>query len=172
MWKLSLKWGVISGGIMTVLLVGSHLLFPMDDPAYFDTGEIYGYVSMIASLAVIYLALNDEHMATGTGATLWQKILVGSGAALVAGVIFGLYNVVYTSYVNPDFLDTYYGYYISQLPVQSGPEYDRMVAALEADKAMFMHPFTQFAVMGATVVMIGIPLSVALAFIHNLRTKP
>jgi len=172
MLKASLKWGGISGGVMTVLLLISYFIFPMNDPAYFDSAENYGYASMIASLAVIYLALNDKSLrADGTKLTTWQKILVGGGASVVAGIIFGFYNVIYTSYVNPEFLDAYYNYYISQLPVQSGAEYERMVAELESQKSMFRAPVTQFSVMAATVVMIGIPLSVVMAFIHKVRNK-
>lgn len=170
MLKVSLKWGVISGAVMTALLLISYFFFPENDPAYFDNAETYGYASMVASLAVIYLALGDKALRPdGKALSLWHKILVGSAASLVAGIIFGFYNLIYTTYMNPEFMNAYYDYYISQLPVQSGPEYDRMVTELEAQKAMFMAPVTQFSVMAATVVMIGIPLSVVLAFIHKLR---
>lgn len=172
MLKVSLKWGIISGAIMTALLLISSFFFPENDPAYFGSAETYGYASMIASLAVIYLAMGDTSLRPkGVALGLWQKILVGSAASVVAGIIFGFYNLIYTSYINPEFMNVYYDYYISQLPVQSGPEYDKMVADMEAQKAMFMAPATQFSVMGATVVMIGIPLSVILAFIHQLRSK-
>ncbi len=170
--KVSLKWGGISGAVMTTLLLISYFFFPENDPAYFSSAETYGYLSMVASLVVIYLALNDTSLyADGATPTLWQKILVGSAVSIVAGIIFGFYNLIYTSYMNPEFMDVYYNYHISQLPVQSGPEFERMVAELEAQKAMFMAPVTQFSVMTATVVMIGIPMSVVLAFVHNLRSK-
>ena len=172
MLKVSLKWGVASGAIMTVLLLISFFFFPENDPAYFSSAENYGYASMVASLAVIYLALNDKSLRTDTVVlTMWQRILIGCGVSLVAGLIFGFYNLIYTSYMNPEFMDVYYDYYISQLPVQSGPEFERMVAELEAQKSMFMAPVTQFSVMAATVVMIGIPMSIVLAFIHKLRAK-
>ncbi len=172
MLKTSLKWGVISGAVMTALLLVSLFFFPENDPAYFSSAENYGYASIIASLAVIYLALDDKSLgADGANVTIWQKILVGSGASVVAGVIFGFYNLIYTSYMNPEFLDAYYNYYISQLPVQSGPEFERQVAELEAQKAIFVAPVTQFSVMAATVVMIGIPLSVVMAFIHKVRSS-
>lgn len=172
MLKVSLKWGAISGAIMVALLLVSYFFFPENDPAYFDSAETYGYAVMIASLAVIYLAINEKSQESdGVPTSMWHKILIGSAVSVVAGIIFGFYNLIYTSYMNPEFMDAYYNYYISQLPVQSGPEFERMVAELEAQKAMFMAPVTQFSVMAATVVMIGIPLSVVLAFIHKLRNK-
>lgn len=172
MLKVSLKWGLVSGAIMVALLLISYFFFPENDPAYFDSAETYGYAVMIASLAVIYLAINEKSLeSNGSPVSMWQKILIGSAASVVAGIIFGLYNVIYSTYMNPEFMNVYYDYYISQLPVQSGPEYERMVVVLEEQKAMFMAPATQFMVMGATVVMIGIPLSVVLAFIHRLRNR-
>lgn len=169
MGKTALKWGGISGGIMTALLIVSYLLFPQNDPAYFSEAETYGYAAMILSLGVIYLAMAEFEAAAAAPVTVWQRILLGTLASLVAGAIFGLYNVVYSLWLNPEFLDSYYTYYISQLPEQSGPAYEAAVAELEAQKAMFMSPVTQFLVMGATVVMIGIPMSVGLALVRKLR---
>ena len=168
--KLIVKWGGVIGGIMVGLLLIEYLLFPVVDPARFDISEKFGYAAIFASLAIMYLAMIElEKTMPDTTPTLWQRISTGSGAAIVASVIFGAYNVFYTEVLNPGFMDTYYDYYISQLPVQSGPEYEQMVADLEAQKEMFMAPLTQFLVMGSTVVMIGIPMSVILAFVRKLR---
>lgn len=171
MGKVALKWGGVSGGIMTLLLIISYLLFPQNDPAYFSEAETYGYAAMVISLAVIYLAMAEYEAQAEAPVTLWQRILLGTLASLVAGAIFGLYNVVYSVWLNPEFLDSYYNYYISQLPEQSGPAFEAAVAELEAQKAMFMSPITQFLVMGATVVVIGIPMSIGLALVRKLREK-
>lgn len=169
--KLILKWGGVIGSVMVGLLFIEYLLFPDLDPERFDTSETFGYAAIFASLAVMYLAMIElEKTMPDATPTLWQRISTGSGAAVVAGMIFGAYNVFYTEVLNPEFMDVYYDYYISQLPVQSGPEYEKMVADLEAQKEMFMAPLTQFLVMGSTVVMIGIPMSVILAFVRKLRS--
>lgn len=164
------RWGGTIGGVMVALLLVEHFFFPVTDPSQFDSSETYGYVAIFASLAIMYLAILDLEKKAGDDApTMWQKIMAGSGAALIGGAVFGLYNVFYTEVLNPDFMDSYYNYYISQLLVQSGPEYEQMVADLEAQKEMFQAPITQFGVMAATVVMIGIPMSVLLALLHKLR---
>lgn len=169
MTQVIFKWGGISGGVMTALLLIEHFLFPMNDPSRYEISEKFGYAAIFASLAIMYLAMLELDRREDTSVTMWQKVLVGSGAALVAGAIFGLYNIFYSEVLNPEFLDVYYNYYISQLPVQSGPEYDQMVADLNAQREMFQVPGVQFLVMTATVVMIGIPMSVALALLHKLR---
>lgn len=169
---LSAKWGAVAGGIMTGLLLISFFLFPEPSPETFAAAEAFGYVAIFASLAVIYIALNEQQLRLELPTTLWNKISLGVGVSLVAGVIFGIYNVIYTSYLDPDFMDQYYAHYISQLPDQSGPAFEAAVARLEAEKAMFMDPITQFLVMGSTVVLAGIPFSILLAFIHRMRSKP
>jgi len=165
MLKLILKWGSISGGVMTALLIASYLINPDFDTDHIETAEAFGYVAIFASLAVIYLALGEQ-AAHGPAPSLWQKIQLGVAVSAVAGVIFGLYNLVYTNWLNPGFMDAYYAHYLAQLPVQSGPEYEALVAQLEAEKAMFMNPLTQFLVMGATVLVAGIPVSILLALVH------
>ncbi len=169
--KLIIKWGGTIGGIMVGLLLIEYLLYPTTDPTRFDVSEKFGYAAIIASLAVMYLAMLElEKTATQRSApTLWQYIVTGTGSALVAGAIFGAYNVFYTEVLNPEFMDAYYDHYIAQLPVQSGPEYEKMIADLESQKEMFQAPLTQFLVMGLTVVMIGIPMSVILGLVRKLR---
>jgi hypothetical protein len=169
MLKLSLKWGAIAGGVMTALLLASFIAYPDMDTEHMAAAETYGYAAIFASLAVIFLALREQARTAGAEPpSVWRKIMLGVAVSAVAGVVFGVYNLVYTTWLNPGFMDAYYAHYVAQLPVQSGPEYDRMVAALEADKAMFMNPFTQFFVMASTVLAAGIPTSVLLAVLHSV----
>ncbi len=169
MTQVILRWGGIMGGVMVTLLLIEHFLFPMNDPGRYEMSEKFGYAAIIASLAIMYLAMIELEKRDGAPPTMWRKIIAGSGASLVAGSFFGLYNIFYSEVLNPEFLDVYYNHYISQLPVQSGPEYEQMVAELNAQREMFQVPGVQFLVMAATVVMIGIPMSVLLALLHKLR---
>lgn len=172
MLKLSIKWGAVSGGIMTVLMLLSFFLFPEPSVETYAIAEVFGYAAIFASLAVIYVAFHEQRVLGAQPETMWSRISLGTGISIVAGVIFGTYNVIYTGYLDPDFMEKYYNYYISQLPEQSGPAFDEAVARLEAEKEMFMSPLTQFFAMGATVVMAGIPFSVLLAYVHKQRNKP
>lgn len=164
MLKTSLKWGTISGAALIIIIVASEIIKGGSNPDNFASSEVFGYLTFVACLGMIYLGLNE---AKNTHTTIWRKILIGLAISAVAGIMFGIYNVIYTTYINPEFLDEYYAYYISQLPIQSGPEFDAQVAALEADKEMFMHPLTQFLAMSATVIAVGIPESVLLAVLHK-----
>lgn len=168
MFKTALKWGGYSGGTLIIIIALSEVIMGGSSPDNYAASQVFGYVTFVACLGMIYLGLNE---AGESHNTIWKKVVLGLSISFVAGILFGIYNVIYTSYINPEFLDEYYAYYISQLPVQSGPEYDAQVAALEADKEMFMHPVTQFLAMSATVIAVGIPESVLLAVIHKKMSK-
>lgn len=166
MLKIISKWGAITGSAILVIMITGNYLLDASNPDNFGISEIFGYLTMFGCLCMIYVALNEA----GQGNTIWQKIMIGLGVSVIAGMMFGVYNVIYTSYIDPEFMDNYYAYYIAQHPVQSGPEFDAFVAELEAQKEMFMHPVTQFFAMSATVIAVGIPLSVILAVLHKKLT--
>ncbi len=170
MTKLIAKWGGIIGGVMVAVMLIEFALVPKPGPEHFEISEMLGYATILASLAIMFLAMNEqEKLAGDEPVTMWQRILLGSGAAVVAGACFGIYNVIYSEVLNPEFMDTYFAYSISQLPVQSGPDFERMAAELLEQKEMFKAPTTQFLVMASTVIMIGIPMSVLMAFGLKLR---
>lgn len=157
---------------MVSALLISNLLFPEPSAESYGLAEAFGYATIFASLGLIYLAMNEVQNRNEEGEVmLWQKIVLGVMVSAFAGVMFGIYNVVYTTYINPEFMESYYNHYISQLPVQSGPEYEATVAQLEQEKAMFMHPATQFGAMAATVLAAGIPVSILLALLHSRKPK-
>lgn len=158
------KWGSISGLIMVFVILIGNLLMGASSPENYGTSEIFGYTTMIVCLGIIYLGLNE---ARETRVTLWQKIILGVGISAVAGAIFGIYNVIHTSYIDPAFIDNYFDYYISQLPMQSGPEFEAQLAELTSQKEMFSSPIMQFFVMASTVLLIGIPESIILAVLHK-----
>ncbi len=170
MTKLIAKWGSIIGGVMVTVMLIEFAIVPNPEPEHFEFSETLGYATIVASLAIMFLAMNEqERLAGDVPVGMWQRILLGSGAAVVAGACFGLYNVIYSELLNPEFMDTYFAYSVSQLPVQSGPEFDRMSAELLEQKEMFKAPTTQFLVMASTVIMIGIPISVLMAFALKFR---
>lgn len=164
MLKTLLKWGGTSGFIMVLVIAVGNFLFDGTSPENYRISEIFGYTTMIVCLGIIYLALNETKT---TRRTVWQKIALGIGVSAVAGAMFGAYNVIHTTYIDPAFLDNYFDHYISQLPVQSGPEFEAQVAELTNQKEMFSSPAMQFIVMASTVLLVGIPESIILAVLHK-----
>ena len=168
MFKIMSKWGGITGAVILVIIVSGNYLIEASNPDNYGLSETFGYLTMFACLCMIYVALNEA----GVDNTIWQKIMLGLGVSVIAGAMFGIYNVIYTSYIDPSFIDSYYENHIAQYPIQSGPEYDAFVAGVEAEKQLFENPVIQFFMMSATVIAVGIPLSVILALVHKRMAKP
>ncbi len=153
-----LKYGLISGCIVVLIpLIGTWVMGT--EPETFKMGEIIGYSTMILSMLIIFLAVNEykksipEHRLTFLDITK-----IGLGISIIAGVMFGLYNVIYVLYIDPDFMDKYFSYYIHNIQ-NSGQSEDiinQQIKQLEQDKAMFMSPTFNFFMMFLSVFIIGL----------------
>lgn len=167
MLSTSLRWGAISGGVMLAAAALSFVFIGRLDASTYGVAEIAGYTSIILGLAVIWLAVARRFSGEAASAGLWDRIRLGLGITFIAGLIFAAFDTFYTFVLNPGFMQSYYDYYLTTLPVQSGPEYDRLVAELESQRAMFASPVAIFFVMAATVWAAGIVISVLVALIHK-----
>lgn len=166
-----LKWGGASGAVMTLFMLGSYMLVADNRVENMGIAEIAGYVAMIAALAIILFAMHQRFRVRTDHPSLWQRIIFGVGIAFVAGVIFAACDLIYTFVFNPDFMDAYFQYYLSNLPVQEGPEYDRLVEEAMAQREMYAQPVFVFLVMAATVWTIGLVISVLGGLGHYFWTK-
>lgn len=166
-----IKWGAIVGAAMTLFMLGSYIMVAGNQAQNMGMAEVAGYVGMIAALAIILFAMHQHFKERADKPSLWQRIIFGIGIAFTAGVIFAICDVVYTFMINPGFMDAYFQYYISNLPVQEGPEYERMVDEAMAQREMFAQPIMVFLVMAATVWMIGLVVSVLGGLGHYFWTK-
>ncbi|MGJ8528517.1 DUF4199 domain-containing protein [Maritalea sp.] len=165
------RWGLICGAVMTVFMYVPQIFIFGDKIENFAAAEVAGYIGMVAALLVIVLAINSHFKGAGPTVSIWQRLMLGLGITLIAGIIFGLSNNIYTMWINPDFIDSYYDYYVSNLSVQEGPEYDKAVAEALAQREMFGSPFMIFLVMAATVWMIGIVVSILASVGHWYLTR-
>lgn len=165
------KWGVIVGAVMTIFMFGSYFVVAGNQAQNMGIAEVTGYVGMIAALAIILFAMHKQFDERADKQSLWQRIIFGVGITVIAGTIFALCDVIYTFMINPGFMDAYFEYYLSTLPVQEGQEYERMVEEAMAQREMFAQPIMVFLVMAATVWMIGLVVSVLGGLGHYFWTK-
>lgn len=166
-----LKWGVISGLIMIIIFYLSYLIFPLTNAAAYSNSEIMGYLGILIGVVIIYFAISEHFNAKNASQGIWPRILLGFGVAFVAGVIVGLYNVFYTLVIDPTFMADYLAFTISQIPTQSGAEYDQQVALLTQQMQTFDSVGMNFLIMAATVWLIGIPASFICAFTHKQLSR-
>ena len=78
----------------------------------------------------------------------------------MASVTFGIIDLIYITYINPDFAAEYYAHSIEQfratLPEE---EFKVKLAELESQKELFMNPLISFLIMSFTVFILGFIIS-------------
>jgi hypothetical protein len=156
-----LKFGLIAGVIIVLIPVLGELIIGYG-PASFKTGEIIGYATMILSLMMIFLAVKEYQQRNPKVTLGFTKIfIIGAGISFIAGLMFGIYDVIYVSYIHPEFMQDYYMYYVQSIRDSgiSQVEIESQLAKLEQEKALFMNPLFNFFLMFITVFLIGLVVS-------------
>ncbi len=157
-----IKYGLIAGTIIVLIPVITGLIIGYG-PDTFKTGEIIGYSTMILSLMMIFLAVREYQKRHPNETVGFAKIVgIGAGISFIAGFMFGIYNVIYVTYIHPDFMQEYYQYYLANIQNSGAPqaEIDAQIAKLEQEKSLFMNTTFNFFIMFLTVFMIGLVVSI------------
>ena len=147
----------------TSVVVGIPLLvwvFTPGEPNY-DLGEIIGYATMILCMAFVFLGIREhrDHQLNGT-ISFWQALKLGMSIALIPSLAFGIYDLLYVAYLDPDFYDAYYSQYVADLKSSlSQDDFEKALTEIEAQKELFTNPVMQFLVMFLTVFLIGFVVS-------------
>jgi len=153
------------GGWATLILVGVTVcsaIFIEQTPENYGMGEVIGYSAMLAALAMIILAQVEMKRAPEINTSYWRYCLLGLGISVLAGTGFGIYNLIYVNWVNPEFMDQYYGYYIETVR-NSGQTQEQIAAIIDRlnqEKSHWQSPVIQFFGMFITVFAMGLIISV------------
>ncbi|MDG1571195.1 DUF4199 domain-containing protein [Robiginitalea sp. M366] len=138
----------------------------------FGAQEVIGYASMVLALSFVYFGIRHYREIHNDGAlTLKQGLRVGLGITLITALAFGLLDVVYVTWLNPDFMDTYYATVLTQMQAElPEAEFLQQKAEMEAQKALFTSPAVNFLLMFFTVFLIGFVITLSSAMI--LKRNP
>ena len=168
--KVLLKYGGL-GVIVMVLFFVMEFIITTNTKMDLSTQELIGYLGIFASLIFVFFGVRsyrDQHLngSISFGKALWVGILI----ALIPAVAFGIYNVIYMLYINPDFIDQYYATMYADLAEKySGEALIEKQKEMESSKEMFSSPLLNFIVMTFTVLIIGFIISIISAVV--LRKK-
>lgn len=165
------KYGLLSGGLLLILMYGSFIL--QGDEMDFSRGEIYGYATMIISLSMIFVGVKnyrDKNM--GGVISFGKAFTTGLYIALIASAIYVIAWMFYSHFFAQDFMEQYYQYSVEQVQNSglSAQEVDEKITEMERFKEMYKNPFVK---MGFTFIEIfPIALIVALISAFILKKKP
>lgn len=167
--KAVLKYGLMGGFFICTLFLLSWFLGSGLDYA---TQEVLGYASMIVALSVVFFGIRHYRDRLNSGAlSFGTGLRIGLGISLITAILFGILDVIYVRYLNPDFMDSYYTTLLADLE-SSLPEaeYQQRVTELGAERELFSNPLVNFLIMAVTVLLIGFMISLLSAL--YLKRKP
>ena len=127
----------------------------------YDFQEIFGYASIVLSLLFVFFGIKHFRDRENNGIISFRKgLLIGILITLFASIAFGILDIVYAKYLNPNFHTEYYQQASEQLHnAYSGDELQAKLQAMEKEKIMFSNPFMSFLIMSLTVFLIGLIIS-------------
>jgi len=87
--KVGLTFGVIAGLLLSVFLLFGHLVLWEKGIINFDTGEIWGYTTMVVAMSAVFFGIKsyrDKHLKGTIG--FWTGFRLGLLIYLVAAVMY------------------------------------------------------------------------------------
>ncbi|MBE2228189.1 MAG: DUF4199 domain-containing protein [Ignavibacteria bacterium] len=169
MGKKILFYGLIAGGVLTVLFLLSHMLFMKNFSAeMWETGEIIGYSSMLIALTAIFFGVKTyRDKVLGGKITFGRAFTLGIGISAVAAFIFGVYVYILYTAIAPDLSGKMIEIYREKIKTsgQTQEVISRQLEEFDKESALWNNPYLQSFVMLLTVFMIGVVISLVTAVI-------
>ncbi|MEM8568532.1 MAG: DUF4199 domain-containing protein [Bacteroidota bacterium] len=171
-----MKQLIIKNGLYaTLVLVGVHIVawVVSDGEPNYEMGEIIGYTSMIICMVFVFLGIREYRNVELHGTMTFNQALgMGVLIALVPSLAFGLYDIVYILYLNPDFTNDYFNHYLDKMRnTLTAEEFEKARQQMEAEKEFWSNPLLQFIVMFLTVFVIGFIVALISSAILQTKSK-
>lgn len=162
--KTVLRFGLY--GAVTICLLFLLTWFLLKD-SNFEFSEALGYLSMVVALSFVYFGIKNYRDQENEGTISFAKgLIIGILISLITAIAFGIIDVIYITYINPDFTETYYNEAVEEMRQQlSAAEFEVKLKELEQQKALFSNSLFAFALMSGTVLVIGFIISLISALL-------
>lgn len=156
--KTVLRYGMYGSITLAILFsLGLYIGQFLD----YTSREVIGYATMVVSLSFIFFAIRHYRDKENNGiVTFKQALKIGVLISLIVAFVFGIIDVIYIEFINPEFMTEYYTHYVEQyrssLPAE---EFQEKLKELEAQKELFASTFMSFIIMSMTVFVLGFIIS-------------
>ncbi len=165
-----IKYGIRSAITITILFL---LALTLGKNLDYGLQEVIGYASMVISLLFVFFGIKHFRDNENNGVVSFKKaLLIGILITLFAALAFGIIDLIYIKYINPDFTAEYYARSVEQLKNSlTGVELETKLAEMESQKELFMNPLVSFLLMSFTVFLVGLIISLISSLILQ-RKQP
>lgn len=149
------RYGIYS--MLTMILLSAVHFFLIVPNFKSANAEAAGYLTMLLSMIFVFVGIKHYRDNVNNGVlSFWQGLKIGVLIVLIPSIAFGLFDLLYTEVINPDWLDNYYAEQVAKTKKSIAPEkLDAALKKLESSKEIFSNPFLQFLLMTVTVFIIG-----------------
>lgn len=167
--KTVLTFGLLSGVSMAILM---YLAMPSGENPDYETGEIFGYLTMIISLSFIFVGikmLRDKHQSGKI--TFGRAFLAGFYISLISSLMYAVSWEIYLSVSKVDFMEKYAAAQIEKMKTDGASEAEikEKSDSMNSMKEYYKNPLLRFGITVFEMLPVGILISLISAGI--LRKK-
>lgn len=156
--KTVIRFGLLSFVVTSILFL---IMLVVGQGLSFNTQAVLGYATIVISLSFVFFGIKHYRDKENNGTISFGKALaLGMLITLFVGLGFAVIDFIYTAYINPDFLEQYTTYSLTELEKTfSGEELIAAKEKLKSDmESMGSSSFMAF-IMFVTVTLIGFIIS-------------
>lgn len=168
--KTVLRYGMLSALTIVVLFTLSWLIY---HDSNFEAQEVFGYASMVLSLLFVFFGIKHyRDKENGGQLSFGQGMKVGLLIVLIPALIFGVFDIIYTTFMNSGFMERYYTAEVAKMQqTMSASEFQAAKATLDSQKEFFSNPLVAAGVMFLTVFIIGVIITVISSLILKRNAR-
>jgi len=168
--KTVLTFGLIAGGILSVMMVAT---MPFMDRIGFDRGEVIGYTTMVLAFLLIFFGVRSyRDNVAGGWVSFGRAFAVGGLITVVAAICYvATWQLVYYK-LAPDFTAKYQAYLIEEARAsgESQAAIDKRVAGAQRMADLYKNPAINITITFMEPLPVG--LIIALVSAGILRRRP
>ncbi len=175
MQKIVLKFGLISGALISILLLaGIMMMIGPDGKVDLRNGELLGYISMIVSLSLIFFGIRSYREENGGKISFGKAFKVGILITLVASVMYVITWMIYfhSSDQKEEFGKQRMDYKVESMKKKGASETEiakEVAANKEFMKIYESNPLIMFSITLLEIFPVGLVVTLLSSFF--LRTK-
>jgi hypothetical protein len=169
--KTVLTFGLISGGILSVMMLAT---IPFMDRIGFDRGEVIGYTTMVLAFLLIFFGVRSyRDNVAGGSVSFGRAFAVGALIALVASACYvATWELIYHK-VAPDFVAKWQAHMLEEARVsgESPAEIAKRVADMQRMAELYRNPLINAAVTFIEPLPVGLVFALVSARLLGRRRR-
>jgi hypothetical protein len=174
MTRIVLIYGIIAGLLVAIPMVG--LMVGADPETFMDGGTLYGYLTMIVALTLVFIGIKQyRDKALGGVIKFGRALLVGLGISAVASFLYAIGWEISLALTGFDFAEVWGNSLLEAARARNAPdaEIQKIVADNQSFAAMYGNPLYRFPLTFIEMFPVGLLISlVSAGLLRNSKFLP